>query len=36
MLEKRKDAESDLNQILTKSLTSFNQYAVNLLAFTVN
>ena len=36
MLENETDAESDLSQILTKSLTSFNQYAVNSLAFTVN
>ncbi len=28
--------ESDLDQLSTRSLTSFNQYAVNSLAFTVN
>ncbi len=29
-------SESDLDQLSIKSLTSSNQYAVNLLAFTVN
>ncbi len=36
MLEKKKDAESYLGQISTRSLTSSNQYTVNSLAFTVN
>ncbi len=36
MLENEIDAESDLNQILIRLLTSFNQYTVNSLTFTVN
>ncbi len=36
MLKNETDAELDLNQISIRLLTSFNQYTVNLLTFTVN